>query len=416
MRSLARFAIPTLLALVAVLVLAYAAGASIVNPVTVGGNPKLCACGFRVDGNLLSDGETTTIPFVVYCPVEDTTIAGTVTISVYRTASGQEFDFSSTIPIGRVVAKGGKQGANIYTYDPPVTQDSGLHAPTNPSGYWADLSHIDFCFKPGGDGGNGGLYTVVTALKFYDRDMDGVRDADEPGIDGWLMRVSGDYDDATVTANGGYVSWELADGSYTVSEELPPAGSHWKQTTPEGNLYAFTIPDSPPETDLLFGNVCEVTLTCGRTLGFWSNKNGQAVLAAHSPAWMTLLAGYNLVGESGSPFDPATPASLKAWLLNARSVNMSYMLSAQLAATVLDLAYTCPAGTADAYGIVVDGEWKSLATLVAEANDFLGDHPSTYSGDTYRDDAEWYKDVFDAFNNNRLVLVPYDPCPVPVWP
>jgi hypothetical protein len=402
------------LALLAVMLVAYVASAALVEPKVVGGNPKLCDCGIRIDPPPAS-GESTTVAFEISC--SGTTYTGTVTVTVYDTPYGQEFDFVSSIPVGKVVAKGGKQGANVYDYTAlpsPVYSDTGLHAPVNPSGKWANLSHISFCFAPGENGG-GQTYTQVTVMKFYDRDMDGMKDAGEPGLDGWMINIDGDMVGSFMTADGGYVYLNLYDGSYTISEALPPGGSCWKQTWPEDNAYSFVIPDTAPEGDLLFGNVCEVTLTCGKTIGFWSNKNGKAILDAKS-GWTALLAGYNLVNEDGSWFDPTDYSGFKSWLLKARSVNMSYMLSAQMAATILNLAYMCPDGTGDAYGVVIDDEWKSLNDIIEEANDFLAAHPNTSAYDEHRAHAEMYKCIFDDFNNNRLKLIPYDPCQVPVWP
>ena len=399
------------LALLAVMLVAYVASAALVEPKPVGGNPKLCDCGIRIDPPPAS-GESTTVAFEISC--SGTTYTGTVTVTVYDTPYGQEFDFESSIPVRKVVAKGGKEGANEYDYTSPVYSDTGLHAPVNPSGKWADLSHIDFCFNPGEDGG-GQTYTVVTVVKFYDRDMDGMKDADEPGLDDWMINIDGDMVGSFMTTDGGYVYFNLYDGSYTISEALPPEGSCWKQTWPEGNAYSFVIPDTAPEEELLFGNVCEVTLTCGRTIGFWSNKNGQAILNANA-GWNALLAGYNLVNEDGTPFDPGSYSQFKSWLLKARSVNMSYMLSAQMAATILNLAYVCPPGTGDEYGVAIAGEWKSLNDIIEEANQFLAAHPDTRAYDEYRSQAEMYKCIFDDFNNNRLKLIPYNPCPVPVWP
>ena len=44
-----------------------------------------------------------------------------------------------------MIAKGGPN-ANVYTYLGGSTGDTGLHAPTGPSGRFAGLSHISFCY------------------------------------------------------------------------------------------------------------------------------------------------------------------------------------------------------------------------------------------------------------------------------
>jgi LPXTG-motif cell wall-anchored protein len=80
-------------------------------------------------------------------PVDGTFTDGTleVTIDVRDTAEGQVFDWTSNIGVDVVIAKGGPN-SNVYTYDPESTGDTGLHAPGVPSGMFAGLSHISFCY------------------------------------------------------------------------------------------------------------------------------------------------------------------------------------------------------------------------------------------------------------------------------
>ncbi|MFZ9485437.1 MAG: hypothetical protein ACO3DJ_07510, partial [Alphaproteobacteria bacterium] len=40
----------------------------------------------------------------------------------------------------------GSGGALIYVYDPEATSGTGLHTPANPSGAYAAISHVTFCF------------------------------------------------------------------------------------------------------------------------------------------------------------------------------------------------------------------------------------------------------------------------------
>jgi hypothetical protein len=82
------------------------------------------------------------------------------------------------------------------------------------------------------------------------------------------------------------------------------------------------------------------------TLGFWSNSNGQAVLQAHDPAWRTLVNSLHLRNANGTPFTVPTTgtfstvySTFRTWLLNANATNMAYMLSAQLTAMELNVAY-----------------------------------------------------------------------------
>jgi hypothetical protein len=53
-----------------------------------------------------------------------------------------EMSFSSNLPVDAVFVKGGNEGGNLYVYDPPVTEDSGLTTPTN-----QQISHVSFCFN-----------------------------------------------------------------------------------------------------------------------------------------------------------------------------------------------------------------------------------------------------------------------------
>lgn len=83
-------------------------------------------------------------------PVSGTSTDGTLTVDVVVSDSpdGQVFSWDSNIGVDAVIVKGGPN-ANVYFYDPEDTSDSGLHAPANPSGGWAGLSHISFCYDVG---------------------------------------------------------------------------------------------------------------------------------------------------------------------------------------------------------------------------------------------------------------------------
>ncbi|MGQ0521151.1 MAG: DUF7507 domain-containing protein [Actinomycetota bacterium] len=71
-----------------------------------------------------------------------------VTIDVRDTADGPVFDFEANIPVEAVFVKGGSNG-NLYVYDPPEDEDTGLHAPVNPANdKYYGLSHISFCYTP----------------------------------------------------------------------------------------------------------------------------------------------------------------------------------------------------------------------------------------------------------------------------
>lgn len=65
-------------------------------------------------------------------------------ISANSNSFGEVFDWTSTLPVYRVIVKGGP-GANIYDYSPDYS-DTGLHAPLNSENKYYGLSHITICY------------------------------------------------------------------------------------------------------------------------------------------------------------------------------------------------------------------------------------------------------------------------------
>jgi hypothetical protein len=120
--------------LMALLALSTSASAASVDPVFVAGNPTCTGLGYDFG-------------FKVDPPNAGTyDIDGFNTVTV--TTDGVYFDWSSTLGMDAVIAKGGPN-ANVYIYDPPTESksDTGLHSPINPTnGEPFGLSHIEFCF------------------------------------------------------------------------------------------------------------------------------------------------------------------------------------------------------------------------------------------------------------------------------
>ena len=76
-----------------------------------------------------------------------------------------------------------------------------------------------------------GLGTLV-ALKFEDRNGNGVRDAGEPTLDGVTMNYTGVLSGGTGTTAGGVVVWpDIPEGQYTVSEIVPVSARATTSTT-----------------------------------------------------------------------------------------------------------------------------------------------------------------------------------------
>jgi hypothetical protein len=112
------------------------ASSASVEPLFVAGNPTCADLGYG--GSLKVDP-----------PSSGQHSGGGLTVTV--TIDGASFDWSSsTIAVDAVIVKGGPN-ANVYVYSPAATSDTDLHAPINAAnGQPYGLSHIEFCFTPGG--------------------------------------------------------------------------------------------------------------------------------------------------------------------------------------------------------------------------------------------------------------------------
>jgi hypothetical protein len=167
--------------------------------------------------------------------------------------------------------------------------------------------------------------------KFYDTNANGKKDTGEQYIYGWRFEV---FSSSVQLEEYTPAILDLAPDKYTVVESTP-LEDNWINTTStefQVNLHADQV------RRVRFGNVC-LGAGGGFTLGYWSNKNGQALLTDNDFAALTAL---HLRNEDGSDRDftsglDTNKADLKSWLLGANAVNMSYMLSVQLAAMVLNV-------------------------------------------------------------------------------
>jgi hypothetical protein len=259
-----------------------------------------------------------------------------------------------------------------------------------------DRHNVDF--------GNVGLSTIK-GRKFSDLDASAsFTNPPDTGLPGVRVLLSGTAANGTSVnqcaitgSDGSYSFSSLLPGTYTVTEDTPPAGSI--ATTPTSCNITLT-PDltrycsvtttksctSDADCPLLgethetcgaptcagtngkcdIGNVCKGA-GGGLTLGFWSNSNGLTAIkkgpGGLSGTLTFLGTTLNLRDALGSPqpngsnFDPTCfcysgacpagvpadcttgqkPFSFRTWLLNANATSMAYMLSAQLAAMELNV-------------------------------------------------------------------------------
>jgi len=271
----------------------------------------------------------------------------------------------------------------------------------------------------------------IGGSKFFDVNANGVFDVGQDfPLGGFLIRS--ELDPALISGNP-VNRLTLADGTWSISgipnltdfwtyEIIPnacnaPAGSFWQQTLPTATGlitppsldptqvrgYAGTI-EGLDVTHLDFGNRCIRNGSGGLTIGFWSNKNGQAL---ETSADFTALNGYNLRNANGSDRDftgtlTQMKSSYNSWLLSANATNMAYMLSAQMSATYLNVAHAKIDGTAL---LDVGGQIGTINGWITEANTSLGSYPNTTSPHAQRANQERLKNIFDAINNNNFLFI-----------
>ncbi|MCB0042013.1 MAG: hypothetical protein KDE23_20155, partial [Caldilinea sp.] len=142
-----------------------------------------------------------------------------------------------------------------------------------------------------------GLGTLV-ALKFEDRNGNGVRDAGEPTLDGVTMNYTGVLSAGTGTTAGGVVIWpNIPEGQYSVSEVVPASARATTSTTVPVTLGAGQT------VTATFGNQLLGTLRVRvfddvNGNGFW--ETGEAPLPGVTVSWV------NEFGATGSAVTTGT--------------------------------------------------------------------------------------------------------------
>jgi hypothetical protein len=246
----------------------------------------------------------------------------------------------------------------------------------------------------------------LNVVKYYDTNANGVQDdtVSEPNITGWLFHVS---DDIHLNRNTPF-TLILAPGQYTITE-MSALETSWVHTT--SDILEVGLAAGADVTEV-FGNVC-IGNRGGHTLGFWSNKNGQAATTA---ADTTYLASLNLRNPNGTAFDPTNKTQLPKWFLGASATNMACMLSAQMASMALNIRH--PEVTAvdpsaiiyrpelNVYGITFNSGFITLGNLVAAANASLVDpNGNTVAAGAIRTYQEKLKNALDDANNDKPFYV-----------
>ena len=263
-------------------------------------------------------------------------------------------------------------------------------------------------FKVRSGGGGPGDTATLCVNKFYDANANGLDDDGQP-INGWKYQVFAD-DNLIIDAETYHCS-VVDPGTYHVIEGTP-VESTWVHTTP--TQVDLTLAAGETQT-ADFGNLC-LGGGGGLTLGFWSNKNGQALETAADFTNLTNLclrtatgADQNFTGTLAQ-----NKTALNSFLLNANATNMANMLSAQLAAMYLNVAHNKVSGTALVHtggcgNTGFDNSFITINDLIGAASAELCAHPKTLSGSPYRAYQECLKNALDNANNNINFVQP-SPC------
>ena len=255
---------------------------------------------------------------------------------------------------------------------------------------------------------------LLNVLKYYDTDTSGTFNAGDVPIVGWEVKV-GAQASFPITAETKLtpVSILVDPGCYTAQEG---DATGWIHTTPK--IDSKAVP-AGGEATISFGNVC-LGAGGGLTLGFWSNKNGQALINATD--LQHLRDDFCLRNADGTEFNPTTNAQVRSFLLGASATNMSNMLSAQLIAMYLNTAHGFVNGGAlifagsnpNGCNVPVNGAgFITVNTGSADAAAELCAQGFVLSGNPERACQEFKKNALDKANNNLNFVQGPGVCPVP---
>jgi hypothetical protein len=238
--------------------------------------------------------------------------------------------------------------------------------------------------------------------------MDCLQDVGETTFATWPITLTG-LDSANnpvgpITISNGSPFTGLPLGTYTLTAQTAP-GAIFSC----GNTATVTITGCGATSSAKFGVVC-LGPGGGLTLGFWSNKNGQALVGADD---LAMLVPLNLRNANGTNFDPTNYTAFRTWLLGGTATNMAYMLSVQMTAMKLNVYNGKVNGSSLIYAPgTLSANTAGFATVnavLAEANTELGLHGVATSGSPYRAYQEKLKNALDNANNN-LTFVQSTPC------
>jgi hypothetical protein len=253
------------------------------------------------------------------------------------------------------------------------------------------------------------IVTEISGVKFYDSNANGKRDEGEAGMGGWTILLykwmpddEGNWGWVELayinTDDGGGYIFKVSEGIYKVVELMQEGATpleKWVQTAPSEGCHVIEAEELGGSYDAWdLGNVYLKPANGGKTMGFWGNKNGQALIDSEDVMELNNLNLYRPAGWAYPPF--TDKAEIKNYLRNATAVDMRWMLSAQLIATKLNvlhgflinstIVYVESSGTFITIGEIMDNAYMALQGTNTDAQ-------------------EYWKNLLDWVNNNWLPFV-----------
>ncbi len=240
--------------------------------------------------------------------------------------------------------------------------------------------------------------TSLSGVVFSDSNDDGQVDSGEPGISGVPITLTG-IDDLGNAVNlsqstdmaGSYVFLNLRPGTYTISESQQPVGYTPGIAsvgtcggTVSGSQFTVSLAVGVNAMNYNYGERPAATsaVHSGQTagIGFWNNKNGQALIKALNGGgastqlgnWLAATFPHMFGASSGSNNLAGKNNTYVASFFQSRFVVHGQKLDAQVLATALAVYVTDSTldstGVGAHYGFIVSGNGVSTATYKVGGN------------------------------------------------
>ena len=249
----------------------------------------------------------------------------------------------------------------------------------------------------------GCMRTTVSGSVFFDRNHNGKREPDEPGLAGSTLAYSGSESGEIHADGNGVFSASLAadpaygNMTYTLSQPIPANGA------PTGQPVTLHLGDLMAVPELNLGSVCTVRNSGGAGAGFWTSNKGRVTLSVYDAEWRTLInSTLYLVNADGSRVAVSGDAKqaygqLKKWMSNKSN---SLVEPVALAVAALNVAFGSQDGKATVHDPVA-GDWVSVEALITRVSGLMATHSDSSAGA--------YKSLLEQLNRNTAIVTPSNP-------